>query len=467
MTIQTVNPSTGEKLHAFAPLTSSEVDGKLAAAHRAARTWRAAAIPDRAAVIRRAGTLLEQRKGEYARLMTVEMGKPINAAIEEAAKCAAACRYYADHALQFLADEPVRAAGERSHIAYEPLGVVLAVMPWNFPFWQVMRFAAPALAAGNVGLLKHASNVPQCALALEQLFADAGAPVGTFQTLLVGSDVVATLLADDRVAAATLTGSEAAGSSVAAIAGKHIKKTVLELGGSDAFIVMPSADLDAAVTTAVKARVINNGQSCIAAKRFIVAEAIADEFTTRFVERMRRLVVGDPLDPATDIGPLATEQIRDDLDDQVRRAVAAGGRLLMGGRVRPGAGYFYEPTVIVDVVADSPVFREETFGPVAAISRSRDLDHAIELANDSQFGLGASAWTREESEMDEFARRLAAGSVFINGMVASDPRFPFGGIKKSGFGRELGVFGIREFVNIKTVRMMLGDGNAGGQAKAE
>ncbi|HEY5061966.1 MAG TPA: aldehyde dehydrogenase family protein, partial [Gemmatimonadaceae bacterium] len=398
MTIQTVNPTTGEKVRTFAALTSSELDRRLDAAHRAARTWRTVAIADRAAAIRRAGTLLEQRKDEYGRLMTVEMGKPIKAAIEEAAKCAAACRYYADHAAQFLADEPVRAAGERSHIAYEPLGVVVAVMPWNFPFWQVIRFAAPALAAGNVGLLKHASNVPQCALALEQLFGDAGVPVGTFQTLLVGSDVVATLLADDRVAAVTLTGSEAAGSSVGSIAGKHIKKTVLELGGNDPFIVMPSADLDAAVATAVKARVINNGQSCIAAKRFIVAEAIADEFTTRFVERMRRLVVGDPLDPATDIGPLATETIRDDLDDQVRRAVAAGGRVLVGGRMRPGPGYFYEPTVIVDVAPDSPVIREETFGPVAAISRSRDLDHAIELANDSRFGLGSSAWTREGSE---------------------------------------------------------------------
>ena len=464
MTIQTVNPTTGEQGRAFTALTSSEIDRKLEAAHRAARAWRTVAIADRVAVIRRAGTLLEQRKGEYGRLMTVEMGKPITAAIEEAAKCAAACRYYADHAVQFLADESVRAVGERSHIAYEPLGVVVAVMPWNFPFWQVIRFAAPALAAGNVGLLKHASNVPQCALALEQLFADAGVPVGTFQTLLVGSDIVATLLADDRVAAATLTGSEAAGSSVGAIAGKHMKKTVLELGGSDPFIVMPSADLDAAVATAVKARVINNGQSCIAAKRFIVAEAIADEFAIRFVERVRRLVVGDPLDPATDIGPLATEKIRDDLDDQVRRAAAAGGRVLVGGRMRPGPGYFYEPTVLVDVAPDSPVFREETFGPVAAISRSRDLDHAIELANDSRFGLGASAWTREQSEMDEFAHRIAAGSVFINGMVASDPRFPFGGIKKSGFGRELGVFGIREFVNVKTVRIMVGDQNIDAHA---
>jgi succinate-semialdehyde dehydrogenase/glutarate-semialdehyde dehydrogenase len=467
MTIQTVNPTTGEKVRTFTALTSGELDRKLDAAQRAAGTWRTVAIADRLAVIRRAGTLLEQRKDEYGRLMTVEMGKPIKAAIEEAAKCATACRYYADHAAQFLADEPVRSAGERSHVAYEPLGVVVAVMPWNFPFWQVIRFAAPALAAGNVGLLKHASNVPQCALALEQLFADAGAPAGTFQTLLVGSEVVATLVADDRVAAATLTGSEAAGSSVGTIAGKHIKKAVLELGGSDPFIVMPSADLNAAVATAVKARVINNGQSCIAAKRFIVAEVIADEFATRFVDRVRRLVVGDPLDPATDIGPLATETIRADLDDQVRRAAAAGGRVLVGGRMRPGPGYFYEPTVIVDVAPDSPVFREETFGPVAAISRSRDLDHAIQLANDSRFGLGASAWTREESEMDAFARRIAAGSVFINGMVASDPRFPFGGIKKSGFGRELGAFGIREFVNVKTVRIMLGDQRIDARASTE
>ena len=404
-------------------------------------------------MIRRAGELLEERAIEYGRLMTLEMGKPVRAAIDEAKKCATACYFYADHAAAFLADEQVDIRNERGYVAFEPLGVVLAVMPWNFPFWQVIRFAAPALAAGNVGLLKHASNVPQCALAIEQLFEEAGAPGGAFQTLLIGSGPIAGILADDRVAAATLTGSEGAGSSVASIAGKHIKKTVLELGGSDPFIVMPSADFDSAVKTAVAARAINNGQSCIAAKRFIVAEPIADRFIDAFVERMRALVVGDPMSERTNIGPLATEQIRRDLHDQVTRAVAAGAKLRLGGRARDGVGFFYEPTVLTDISPDSPVLREETFGPLAAIVRARDADHAIEIANDSRFGLGAAAWTQDAAEQERFARGLTAGTVVINGMVASDPRFPFGGVKKSGYGRELSAFGMREFVNIKTVRM--------------
>jgi succinate-semialdehyde dehydrogenase/glutarate-semialdehyde dehydrogenase len=464
MAIETVNPATGEIIRAFNAHTELEIQDKLAAAQRAARSWRAAPMAERTSVVRRAGELLEARKQEYGRLMTLEMGKPLAAAIEEAAKCATACRFYADNAERFLADEPVEAKGERSYVAFQPLGVVLAVMPWNFPFWQVIRFAAPALCAGNVGVLKHSSNVPQCALAIEQLFEEAGAPGGVFQTLLIGSETVAGLLADDRIAAATLTGSEGAGSSVASAAGKHIKKTVLELGGSDPFIVMGSADLEAAVSTAVKARTINNGQSCIAAKRFIIDEAIADDFIERFVGKMRALVVGDPMDARTNIGPLATAKIRDDLHDQVERSVAAGARLLLGGRKIDGKGFFYEPTVLADVTPQSPVFREETFGPVAAIIRARDLEHAIELANDSRFGLASAAWTREESEMDQFARELEAGSVFINGMVASDPRFPFGGVKKSGYGRELGEFGIREFVNIKTVRVM-GGGQASGQTE--
>ena len=454
MAIETVNPATGERICSFAELSPREINDKLEAACRAARAWRRTPIEQRAAVVDRAGQILEQRKEQYGRLMTLEMGKPIKAAIDEAAKCATACRFYAQHAAQFLADRPVESDGERSFVAFEPLGVVLAVMPWNFPFWQVIRFAAPAIAAGNVGLLKHASNVPQCALALEQLFVDAGAPGAVFQSLLIGSHAVAGLLVDDRVAAATLTGSERAGRSVAMVAGEHIKKTVLELGGSDAFIVMPSADLDAAVHTAVTARTINNGQSCIAAKRFIVAEPIADEFIERFVERMRALVVGDPMDPNTNVGPLATEPIRAELDDQVQRSVAAGARLLLGGRPRPGRGYFYEPTVLTDLASTSPAVCEETFGPVAAVVRARDVDDAIAIANDSRFGLGAAAWTRDRAEMERFARELDAGSVFINGMVASDPRFPFGGVKKSGYGRELSDFGIHEFVNIKTVRMM-------------
>lgn len=456
MPIQTLNPATGEVVKTFPALTKPQVDDKLDAAHRAAMSWRLASIGERTAVLRRAGELLDARKTEYGRLMTLEMGKTLKSAVEEAAKCAVACRYYADNAERFLADMKVDVDGEKSYVAFQPIGVVLAVMPWNFPFWQVMRFAAPAIAAGNVGLLKHSSNVPQCALALEQLFIDAGAPGGVFQTLLIGSDDVAGLLADDRVAAATLTGSEGAGSSVASIAGKSIKKTVMELGGSDPFIVMPSADFDNAVNTAVNARAINNGQSCIAAKRFIVHESIADRFTERFVARMKELVVGDPMDAKTDIGPLAMKQIRDDLHDQVERSVRAGAKLLLGGKPRDGKGWYYEPTVLGDVKPDSPAFREETFGPLAAIIRARDLDHAIELANDSRFGLGSAAWTRDEGEAARFARDLQAGQVFINGMVASDPRFPFGGVKKSGYGRELGAFGMHEFVNIKTVRMMGG-----------
>ena len=453
MAIETVNPTTGECVQSFAALTERDIESKLAAAHAASLSWRRTPVTQRADVLRRAADLLEQRKLEYGRLMTLEMGKPIRAAMDEAAKCARACRFYADHAAQFLADQPVDVPGERSFVAFEPLGVILAVMPWNFPFWQVIRFAAPALAAGNVGLLKHASNVPQCSLALEQIFLEAGLPGGGFQSLLIGSAAVADILADDRVAAATLTGSEGAGSSVGSIAGKHIKKTVLELGGSDPFIVMPSADLEAAVATAVTARTINNGQSCIAAKRFIVADSIADEFARRFVARTLALVVGDPMDEHTDIGPLATQQILDDLDAQVGRSVDAGARIIAGGRRLPGNGFFYEPTVLADVPRHAAAFREETFGPLAAIIRARDVDDAIEIANDSRFGLGAAAWTKDPTEVDRFARGIEAGSVFIIRMVASDPRFPFGGVKASGYGRELSSFGLREFVNIKTVRV--------------
>ncbi len=467
MAIETVNPTTGERVRSFTALTQRELDDKLALASSAAKHWRATPMEERADIVRRAGALLDERQAEYGKLMTLEMGKTLKSAEAEAAKCAVACRFYADHAADFLANEPVEANGERSYVAFQPLGVVLAVMPWNFPFWQVFRFAAPALAAGNVGLLKHSSNVPQCALAIEKVFEDAGAPAGVFQTLLIGSDPIAGILADHRVAAVTLTGSEGAGSSVASIAGKHIKKAVLELGGSDPFIVMGSADLDAAVNTAVTARTINNGQSCIAAKRFIVDEAIADEFTARFVARMGKLIVGDPMDEETDVGPLAMASIRDDLHDQVQRAVAGGARLLLGGHKRDGRGFFYEPTVLANVDPKSPVFREETFGPVAAIIRAHDIQHAIELANDSSFGLGSAAWTREESEMDQFARDLDAGSVFINGMVASDPRFPFGGVKKSGYGRELSAYGIREFMNVKTVRIMHAAASPSGKGATE
>jgi succinate-semialdehyde dehydrogenase / glutarate-semialdehyde dehydrogenase len=452
MAIETVNPATGERVRSFPALSDREIEDKLAAAHRASLSWRRTPVAQRANIVGRAGELLIERKEEYGRLMTLEMGKTLKSAVDEAAKCATACRFYAENAARLLADQPGELAEGEGYVAFEPLGVVLAVMPWNFPFWQVIRFAAPALAAGNVGLLKHASNVPQCSLALEQLFIDAGAPGGAFQSLLIGAAPVAGVIADDRVAAATLTGSEGAGVSVATAAGKALKKTVLELGGSDAFIVMPSAKLDAAVMTAVTARTINNGQSCIAAKRFIVAESIADQFTMQFVARMRELVVGDPTAPETQVGPLATAKIRDDLQRQVDESVAAGAKLLLGGKSRPGAGFYFDVTVLGDVPLRAPAWREETFGPVAAIVRARDAEHAIELANDSRFGLGAAAWTRDEREIELFARGLDAGTVAINGMVASDTRFPFGGVKKSGYGRELGVFGIHEFVNIKTVR---------------
>ena len=448
MAIATINPATGETLRVFDALTEAELEARLENASRAFSTWRMTPVAERAEIVGRAGDLLEQNKDGFGRLMTLEMGKPLKAAVEEAAKCALACRYYADHTSEFVAPERV-ADGE---VWYQPLGVILAVMPWNFPFWQVIRFAAPALCAGNVGLLKHASNVPQCALALEQLFLDAGAPRGVFQTLLIGSDRVDEVIADRRVAAVTLTGSEPAGRHVAASAGRAIKRTVLELGGSDPFIVMPSADVEAASRAAVKARTINNGQSCIAAKRFIVHEGVADEFTRRFVEGMRALRVGDPMAPETDIGPLATPQIAEDLEKQVMESVRRGARVLTGGARRAGPGNFYEPTVLTEIPRESPAYRDEMFGPVAALFRVRDVDEALRIANDTTFGLAAAAWTRDEAEAGRLAHDLDAGTVFINGMVASDPRFPFGGVKHSGYGRELGSWGLREFVNVKTVR---------------
>ena len=450
--IATINPATGETLKVFQPLSSAELEKRVDRAHGAFAGWSHAPVDERARIVARVGALLEERTDEYARLMALEMGKLFAAGRDEVAKCALGCRYYAEHGPGFLANETVTSGDEQGYVAFQPLGVVLAVMPWNFPFWQVIRFAAPALVAGNVGLLKHASNVPQCALALEQLFRDAGAPEGVFQALLIGSDAVAGLLADSRIAAATLTGSEGAGRSVAREAGSHLKKTVLELGGSDPFIVMPSADLATAASTAVRARTINNGQSCIAAKRFIVHTAVYDEFERRFVDGMRALRVGDPTDAATDIGPLATADIAADLERQVDETVRAGARLLLGGRRRPGAGHYFEPTVLADVPRGSPAYRDETFGPLASLFRIDDADAAIRLANDTTFGLGASIWSRDLEETARFTEELASGSVFVNAMVASDPRFPFGGIKHSGYGRELGPWGLREFVNVKTVR---------------
>ncbi|HTR04204.1 MAG TPA: NAD-dependent succinate-semialdehyde dehydrogenase [Thermoanaerobaculia bacterium] len=451
MAIASVNPATGETLRTFTPLTEPEVERRVALGASAFPRWRATSFAERAGVVSRAADALEARKQELGRIMTLEMGKPIGSAVAEAEKCAWVCRYYAESAERFLADEPVATDARRSYVRYEPLGPVLAVMPWNFPFWQVFRFAAPALMAGNVGLLKHASNVPQCALAIEEVFRDAGAPEGVFQTLLVGSDRVAALVADPRIAAVTLTGSEGAGVSVGREAGAQIKKAVLELGGSDPFIVMPSADLAAAVSTAVKARTINNGQSCIAAKRFIVHEKIAAEFERLFVEKMAALKIGDPTDPSVEIGPLATPAIAAEVDDLVQKSVRAGARLALGGKRLDRPGSFYAPTVLADVPAHSPAANEEIFGPVASLFRVKSLDEAIAVANQTRFGLGASAWTRDDAERDRLVRGIEAGAVFVNGMVKSDPRLPFGGVKKSGFGRELSEHGIREFVNVKTV----------------
>lgn len=451
MLIATINPATGETLKTFEPLTDAEIDQKLSRAGETFRKYRLTTFEEREPLMARAAEILETEKNELGRLMTTEMGKPIKAAEQEAEKCAWVCRYYAEQARQYLADELVQTNASKSYVKFEPLGPLLAVMPWNFPFWQVFRFAAPALMAGNVGLLKHASNVPQCALAIEDIFRRAGFPEGAFQTLLIGSDKVQSVLEDERVVAATLTGSEPAGRSVAGIAGKHIKKTVLELGGSDPFIVMPSADLAEAVATGVKARTINNGQSCIAAKRFIVASSIYDKFEKRFVEVMRNLRVGDPMKAETEIGPLATGPILDDLNQQVQKSVSAGARLLTGGKKLDLPGNYYEPTVLAQIPEDTPAFCEEIFGPVALLFRVENIDEAIELANNSSFGLGAAAWTKDPAEQTRFINELQAGSLFINGMVASDPRLPFGGIKNSGYGRELSEFGIREFVNIKTI----------------
>ena len=452
MPIASVNPATGRTIREFDELSAAELEARLARAHDASRRWRRTPVAARAEMISRLGALLEAEKEQLGRTMALEMGKPLRAAIEEAAKCASGCRYYARHAEAFLAPERVPDGEEEGYILYQPVGVVLAVMPWNFPFWQTVRFLAPALVAGNVGLLKHASNVPQCALLIEELVRRAGAPEGVFQTLLIGSKRVRTVLEDDRVAAATLTGSEAAGSDVASVAGAKIKKTVLELGGSDPFVVLPSADVAKAAEWAVKARTVNNGQSCIAAKRFIVHDRVADEFERRFADGLRKLRVGDPMAPDTDIGPLATPQLVEDLERQLRESVAMGARLVVGGRRLPGAGNFFEPTLLADMPRAAPAARDETFGPLAALLRVPDADTALEVANDSTFGLGASVWTTDDAEAARFCEELEAGQVFVNAMVASDPRFPFGGVKRSGYGRELGPWGLREFVNVKTVR---------------
>jgi len=451
MPIATINPATGETLRTFEPLTREQIEQKLRLAASEFRVYRRTSFAERSEKMRRAAEILEKEKEECARLMTLEMGKPFKAAVAEAAKCATACTYYADNAERFLADEAVATGAKRSLVRYLPIGPILAVMPWNFPFWQVMRFVAPALMAGNVGLLKHASNVPQCALKIENILRRAGFAEGVFQTLLIGATAVDEILADPRVAAATLTGSEQAGIQVGISAAKRIKKVVLELGGSDPFIVMPSADLEAAIATAVDARIQNNGQSCIAAKRFIVADSIAEEFTRKFVARMEGLRIGDPFDETIQLGPLANADAVTSLDADVKKSVAAGARLLTGGHAIDRPGNYYSPTVLTDVPVGSPAYSEEFFGPVASIFRAKSVDQAIQIANDTRFGLGASVWTNDAAEMERFINDLDAGMVFVNKMVASDPKLPFGGVKQSGHGRELGVHGIHEFVNIKTV----------------
>ena len=454
MAIATINPTTGKSVRSFEPYTHARVNECIDRAVAAYRTNRRTSFAERAEHMRKAAGILDTECRELGQLMTLEMGKPFKPAMAEAEKCATACRYYADNAQRFLADEPVPMEGSKAWVAFQPIGVVLAIMPWNFPFWQVFRFAAPALMAGNVGILKHASNVPQCALAIEDIFRRAGFVDGAFQTLLVGPEAVEGLIADSRVAAVTLTGSEGAGRSVASTAGKNLKKSVVELGGSDPFVVMPSADLDSAVSTAVTARMINNGQSCIAAKRFIIHEKIYDKFLQKFVALVSAVKIGDPMDEKTELGPVATAAIRDELDAQVKASVAKGARVLTGGKKLDREGWFYAPTVLVDIPTDAPAARDELFGPVASVFKAKNLDDAISIANGTSFGLGASAWTRNDAERDRFIAEIESGLLFINGMVASDPRLPFGGVKNSGYGRELGEFGIREFVNIKSVRVM-------------
>jgi acyl-CoA reductase-like NAD-dependent aldehyde dehydrogenase len=449
--IQSVNPATEEVLVTFEPATPEHVEQALSGAQRAFRQWRRTSFAERAELMQRAAAYLRQHKARFGGIITAEMGKPLVEAEAEVEKCAWNCDYYAEHAESFLADEPHTSGASESYVEFTPIGIVLAIMPWNFPFWQVMRFAAPALMAGNTAILKHASNVPQCALAMAEVFQESGFPHEVFQTLLISGPEATRLIADQRIAAVTLTGSDHAGSQVAAAAGGAIKKTVMELGGSDAFIVLDDADLEPAVATAVRARYQNTGQSCIAAKRFIVVDAVFEAFQERFVEAVRELRMGDPTDRSTQLGPLARDDLRDTLEQQVRDSTAQGATVLVGGARRQGRGYFFEPTVLSQVRPDMPASCEEVFGPVAALLKVRDADEAIQVANESPYGLGANLWTADLDRARCLARDIEAGQVFINGMVASDPRLPFGGVKRSGYGRELSSYGIREFVNIQTV----------------
>ena len=455
-TIESVNPATEAVLKRFEAHNAADVEAALAQASAAFARWRDVPIEQRAVPMRALANLLRERKQEYARFITLEMGKPIGEAVAELEKCAWNCDFYAEHAAEFLTDEPISTNARESFVAFEPLGVILAVMPWNYPFWQVIRFLAPALMAGNAAVLKHASNVPQSALAIEEAVRDAGFPAGLLRTLLVPGAAIESVIADDRIRAVTLTGSTDTGSRIAELAGKVVKKAVLELGGSDPFIVLADADLAAAAETAVRARYQNTGQSCIAAKRFLVEAPVAAEFEQLFADGIRALRVGDPLDPATQVGPLARADLRDALEEQVARSIELGARVVVGGKRRSGPGgkgWFYEPTLLADVTLDMPVLKDETFGPVAALLAVRDADEAVRVANSSPYGLGGALWSRNESLAKTLARRIESGAVFINGMTASDPRLPFGGVKRSGYGRELSSFGIREFVNIQTIWM--------------
>jgi succinate-semialdehyde dehydrogenase/glutarate-semialdehyde dehydrogenase len=451
MAIASTNPATGATLKEFSAFADGEIEKRLARAEEGFRKYRRTAFIDRSVLLEAVAELLFQEKQRFAEIIMLEMGKLFRDSVAEIEKCARGCRYYAENGERFLEEEPTQTDAAESYVQYQPLGPVLAIMPWNFPFWQVFRFAAPALLAGNVALLKHASNVPQCALAIEEIFCRAGFADGVFQTLLIEPEQTQKVIVDPRVKAVTLTGSEKAGSAVASTAAREIKKAVLELGGSDAFIVMASADFERALSTAVTARTINTGQSCIAAKRFLIADELYDEFLDQFVARMRALKVGEPMDPETELGPLATEQILNGVHEQVQKTIASGAKLLTGGNRIHGPGFFYEPTVLIDIPKESPAYRDEVFGPVASIFRVRDAHDAIELANDTTFGLGSSAWTNDRQEQKLFVSELDAGMVFINAMVGSDPRLPFGGVKRSGFGRELGAAGIREFTNTKTI----------------
>lgn len=451
MSIQTVNPATGKVEKSYVPLSKDEVMKAISESHEAFLKWKEVGIEKRCRLVKNAADVLRTKKEEYAQLLTIEMGKPIKQSIAEVEKCALVCDYYADNGVKILQNEIIKTDASESYVQFDPLGIVLAVMPWNFPFWQVFRFAAPALVAGNVGLLKHASNVPMCALAIEQIFITAGLPKNVFRTLLIGSDLVNDVIENPKVKAVTLTGSEPAGKNVAEKCGKLLKKSILELGGSDPFIILEDADIDEAVNTAVTARLINNGQSCIAAKRFIVVEKIYEEFKTKFINRMEKIKVGNPMDEETELGPIAREDLLYELDAQVKDSVKKGAVILTGGKILPGKGYYYAPTILENLSKGMPAYDDEIFGPIASLIKAENEENAVSIANDSSFGLGASLWTKDLNKAKQLAGKIESGSVFINGMVKSDPRLPFGGIKNSGYGRELSHYGIKEFLNIKTV----------------